>query len=437
MRARRLIVLLVIAAVANLGATPTPLAARGNFAPVPQATTIRTLSGTTQQISVAPGNQVNPHLACGLAVYTNDDLEGSSLIHYFDFATNTDRVVPGNNLDRLSDTDGRRIAFTELGASGDQIAIYDMASQSTTTVPGSHNADPAIGGNLVAFVHSISTSTADIGVYDQNTGITTQLTNDGLLNRDPAVTPDGKVVVWEKCQNNGAGCDIYSATQTGPGAFTTRLLTGAGDDRHADTNGQLVAYISDQSGENDIYLRRLDGANEMHLALPDDQRDLRISGNLVVFESKTGTSYEVFLYDLSTARLYQVTNTPNTDETLSDVVAGCDGLNRIVYSIPGPFGDFDVYAFNFQLNDSIADQLNDLIALVQSFNLHDGTEASLISKLNEALAAVNASATATACDSLTAFINASQAQSGKKLTGEQTKQLVDAAAEIKSDLSCQ
>jgi hypothetical protein len=204
----------------------------------------------------------------------------------------------------------------------------------------------------------------------------------------------------------------------------------------ADTNGQLVAYISDKSGENDVYLQRVDGSNEMHIALPGDQRDVRISGNLVVFESGKVGAYDIFLYDLSTARLYQVTNTPDRDETLSDIIAGCDGVNRIIYAVPGTFGDFDVWGFSFQLNDSVVDQLNDLIALVRSFNLHDGTEASLISKLQDALSAVNNSDTATACDSLTAFINASQAQSGKKLTAGQVKQLTDAAALIKTDLGC-
>ena len=304
-------------------------------------------------------------------------------------------------------------------------------------VPGARNSDPAIGGNLVAFVHNILSTSSEIGVYNQDTGIATQITNDALWNRDPAVSPDGKVVLFEKCQNNGTGCDIYSATQIGPGAFSTRLLTGTGEDRFPDTNGQLVVYISNKSGENDIYLQRVDGANEMHLALPGDQRGVRMSGSLIVFESHTGFSYDTFLYDLSTAQLYQVTNTPHVDETLSDVVAGCNGVNRFVYAFPGGFGDFDVWGFTFQLNDSVEDQLTDLIALVQSFNLHDGTEASLISKAHDTLAAVNASDTVTACDSLTAFINASKAQSGKKLTPDQVKQLVDSATQVKSDLDCQ
>jgi hypothetical protein len=175
----------------------------------------------------------------------------------------------------------------------------------------------------------------------------------------------------------------------------------------------------------------------MQLSIPGDQRDLRMSNNLLVFESQTADlSYDVFLYELTTARLYQVTNTPGNSETLSDVVAGCNGINRIVYAIPGA-GDFDVYGFTFQLNDSIVEQLNDLVALVQSFNLSVGTEASLISKLQDALAAVNASDTASACDSLTAFINASQAQLGKKLTANQVKQLVDSATQVQTDLGCQ
>lgn len=156
-----------------------------------------------------------------------------------------------------------------------------------------------------------------------------------------------------------------------------------------------------------------------------------------MFESQTSTGYDIFLYDLSSARLFQVTSTPDVDESLSDVAAGCNGVNRIVYAMAGGFGDFDIWGFTFQLNDSVVDDdLNDLIALVQSLNLHDGTEASLLSKLQDAIAAVNASNTALACDSLTAFINATQAQSGKKLTADEVKQLTGSATQIKTDLGC-
>ena len=437
MRTRTIIALFLAATLTTLSATRSPLAASNSNKVVAQSP-IPMLTGTTQPIAIGSADQTNPSVSCDLACYTNDDLEGSSTVRYFDFATNTEHVVPGNGLDRLSDTDGRRVAFTRLDGSGDHVGIYDIASQTTSFVPGNQNGAPAIGGNLIAFMHGpLFITTPDIEVYDQNTGIVTQLTNDTLSDWRPSVSPDGNVVVWEKCQQaNVTGCDIYAATQTGPGAFTTRQLTSAGENHSADTNGQVVVYISNKGGENDVYVQRVDGSTEMHLSIPDDQRDVRISGNLVVFESKNGTDYDVFLYDLSSARLFQVTNTPDISETLSDVVAGCNGVNRIVYVKPG-FGAFDVWGFNFQLNDSVLDQLTDLMALVQSFNLHDGTETSLLSKLQDAITAVNASDTATACDSLTAFINASQAQLGKKLTADQVNQLVAAAAQIKTDLGCQ
>jgi Tol biopolymer transport system component len=441
MRARTIIALFLAITLTALGATRSPRAASNNGEVIAQST-ISMLTGTTQQIKVAPGDQTNPHVACNIATYTDDDFQGNSIIKYFDFATNTEHTIPGNGLDRLSDTDGQRVAFDQLELDGDHIRVYDIVSQTITQVPGAANSDPAIGGNLVAFLHAdaahpTTPNTFEIGVYDQNTGTVTQLTNDTLEDKYPAVSPDGHVVVWAKCQANNTDCDIYAATQTGPGAFITQLLTGAGDDRFPDTNGQIVVYTSDKSGENDIYFQRLGSSTEMHLSIPGDQRDVTISGNLIAFESGSPLNYDIFVYDLTAARLYQVTDTPNDNETLTDLVAGCNGTNRIIYARAGGFGDFDVWGFTFQLNDSVATQLNDLIALVQSFNLHDGTEASLISKVQDAIAAVNASNTATACDSLTAFINATQAQSGKKLTADQAKQLVDAATLIKSDLGCQ
>jgi hypothetical protein len=39
------------------------------------------------------GDQTNPNVACNLASYTDDHLDGVSLIKYFDFATNTEHAV--------------------------------------------------------------------------------------------------------------------------------------------------------------------------------------------------------------------------------------------------------------------------------------------------------------------------------------------------------
>lgn len=440
MKFRTLILLLIVATLTSMVATVSPHAARLSVQPLATATPTPMLSGTTQAIGVAGGNQTNPSVTCNIASYTSDDLEGTSLIHYFDFATNTDHVVPGNGLDRLSETDGRQIVFTEIGATGDRIGVYDIASQTTTFISGTGASDPALGSNLIAWRAEQGINLiAEIFVYDRTTHAVIPLSYNDVPDWSPAISPDGHVVVWKTCQVDHAGCSISTSVLNSDGTlFSSHLVTGTGENDSPDSNGQLIVYTSKRNGENDVYFQTVAGSTEMHLALPGDQRDVRISGNLLVFESQTADgSYDVFVYDLSTARLYQVTNTPGVSETLSDIAAGCNGVNRIVYAVPGTFGDFDVYAFTFQLSESTSDQVSDLITLVRGLNLHDGTENSLISKLQDVLTAINSSDTATACASLTAFINASQAQSGKKLTAEQVKQLVDAANELKADLGCQ
>src|SRR5690348_16387245 len=109
-----LIALFLAATITTIGASPKTAA--GNNLNVSSPTTTQTtttttplLPGTSQPIKVGPGNQTNIHVACNLATYTNDDLEGSSTIKYFDFATKSEHTVPGNGLDRLPDTDGQRI----------------------------------------------------------------------------------------------------------------------------------------------------------------------------------------------------------------------------------------------------------------------------------------------------------------------------------------
>ena len=224
-----------------------------------------------------------------------------------------------------------------------------------------------------------------------------------------------------------------------PGDYTIKLLKGDFTfDPQPVTNGQLVAYLSNQTGENDIYFQPVTGGAETHLSIPGDQRNVSISGTLISFESQmpsgNTTEYDIFVYDINTENLYRVTNTA-VNETLSDITM-CSGIARIVYGAPGI--DFDVHSFTFQPPSSTPeDQINDLIALVESFGLPRGPENSLITKLEDVLAAVEASDTATACSEVTAFMNECQAQSGKKLTADQATQLINSANQIRTNLGCQ
>ena len=80
--------------------------------------------------------------------------------------------------------------------------------------------------------------------------------------------------------------------------------------------------------------------------------------------------------------------------------------------------------------------LDDLIALVNGLNIHQGIQNSLRAKLNAANAALAANDTATACTKLADFINECNAQSGKKLSVEQADELIARANEIRASLGC-
>ena len=94
-------------------------------------------------------------------------------------------------------------------------------------------------------------------------------------------------------------------------------------------------------------------------------------------------------------------------------------------------GNRDVCSFTIHVKGA-AEQLQDLIALVGSFNLAYGTENSLASQLRSALAALSAGNKAAACASLQLFIDHANAQSGKKLTGAQASSFIAAATQIKT-----
>jgi hypothetical protein len=398
------------------------------------------LNGTVQAVNNSAGNQTEPHLDCSLTSYINDDLQGSSRVHVV--ASNTDYMVPGNGLDYQPDVNGNRIAFTEVGPTAPNVAVFDALFQMRTDIPGLARSNPAIGGDTVAYEDRsffAGPNLSELGVYDLSTQTDIRLTNDSLFDKNPAVSPTGNAVVWEKCQTDGTGCNVYAAVQTSPGVFTTSALTtGAGENRSPDTNGQVAVYISNRTGENDIYVKPLAGGAETQIAIPGDQRDLSISGNLISFASQVQlanqTEYDIFVYDLNTSTLYQATSTPVDESGIR--IAFCNGVGRIVYVSPG--ADFDAYSFTFQLpssSPSAAAQINDLIALVRSYGLLPATESTLVSKLQDALAAVNAGNTATACSSLTSFI--SKVQSNKKIAPEQKSEMITSANQIKANLGCQ
>jgi HYR domain/FIMAH domain len=81
-----------------------------------------------------------------------------------------------------------------------------------------------------------------------------------------------------------------------------------------------------------------------------------------------------------------------------------------------------------------ATQVNDLIATVNSDHLSSSLQNALDNKLNDALTAINAGQTTTACSDLTDFIGYIQSHTGKGITTSQANQLVAAAKQVQAVL---
>ncbi|MCY1022165.1 hypothetical protein [Pyxidicoccus sp. MSG2] len=320
----------------------------------------RPITGTAKVVNGGPGDQTDPHVSGPLVAYTNE-VRGTSEIRYHDLVTEHDAAIPnGGAFDFVSDVSGDTVVFTRVGASS-SIYTFDVVAPGSTPVElapeqGSSRRAAVIGGRTVAwqdFGFTGNTLQPEIAAFDLDTGTLTRLTEDALQDRTPAVAPDGKTVVWAKCNTQSQACDIWEARWNGAG-FTTQALTGTeGEESQPDTNGEVVVYAStrmvDGVSDRDIYWKPVGGGVEQRLALPGLDANPSISGSLVAFERRAPekNDFDIALYDLKSQTLYVLTSGPE-NENLNDLSMSGDGTVRVVWTAPAN-GDFNVHSFTFQL----------------------------------------------------------------------------------------
>ncbi len=307
-------------------------------------------------VNAGAGTQTDPHISGSLIAYTDESTTGiASRVRHHDLATGADAIVPQTGeFDFLPDISGTRITFTRFTSTESAIYLYDVsgASPPTRVAPeaGSNRVGSAIGGNTVAFVDQGLTAdpaATEILVTDVGTSTTIRLTTDASQDVAPAVSPDGNVIVWIKCDVTGTNCDVWKAVRSADG-WTAAAVTGLeGEETAADTDGQIITYDSIRSdGDRDIYWQPAAGGAEQRLALTGNQRNPAVSAGVITFESNAAGNFHIWAYDAATDVAFAVT-TATADETLTDVSVSSDGVVQVAYtSFNGT--DFDVHALSFQ-----------------------------------------------------------------------------------------
>jgi TolB protein len=142
----------------------------------------------------------------------------------------------------------------------------------------------------------------------------------GIEHTTPAVSPDGRTVVYARGSENGT--DLYA--QPLEGGEARRITVGRGRASAQPSfapDGQRLAYMSDRSGHPEVYISDLDGTNvELLTAAAFGDRDYRAGpdwspdGRLVAFQSRNGGTFQIMTINLRDQSVRQVTNDGRNDD---------------------------------------------------------------------------------------------------------------------------
>ena len=314
-------------------------------------------------INSSPGQQVDPHVDGDIASYSDFGLptfaNPAPQVRYYDFRTGADNAIPnGGNYDQLSRVSAGRIVFTRIFPDGSQaVMLFDTSSGGAPVevnpVANSQRGAAAIGGNTIAYVDYDlpGGSMGEIVVWDLAGGFATRVTNDGNIDQNPTVSPDGNVVVWERCPPTSlSNCDIAMAVKSSTGWTVNDVSATAAPEGFPDTNGTVVVWTAHNGTDYDIYWRPVVGGAVQQLALPGDQVHSSIAGDVIAFEGVSGGGTDIFVYHLLDGALYQLTNTPGIQESLNDLTVLPGHMIRVVWQAnDGADGMNDIHAATFPI----------------------------------------------------------------------------------------
>jgi Tol biopolymer transport system component len=312
-------------------------------------------------INDGDGDQGGPRISGNLVAYTSED-NGMSEVRVHNLADGTDVAIPGASftaLDFLPEIDGDNVVYTHVTDS-QVINRYDAGTGAVSTLGPATSAlrtQPAIGGSTVAWIEFATPTDsghAQIVAYDLDTAAVTNITNDTLANRLPAVSPDGNTIVWQTCQPDLTGCYIRESTRTGTTWSAPIDLTTATDGEagvQIDTDGAIVVYsLTAPGGDEDIYWQPVGGGQAHRLVLPERQTAPSVSNGVISFAAfQTGAplpDFDIDVYDVASNTLYPVTNTTN-DELLNDISVAPDRTVTAVWARSG--ATYDVAGASFAL----------------------------------------------------------------------------------------
>jgi TolB protein len=151
---------------------------------------------------------------------------------------------------------------------------------------------------------------AEIQMILKSGGAPTTLVSCNGTNNGPSFSPDGtRIAVSSSCSGNS---EIWLLNDDGARRRQITHNPAADVSPAWSPNGEQIVFISDRSGAQQLYVMDATGLNVRRLSAPGGQKDdpswQPVRGDLIAFTASTGgNNFDIFVYDLQTDRVHQLT----------------------------------------------------------------------------------------------------------------------------------
>ena len=190
---------------------------------------------------------------------------------------------------------------------------------------GLNHSDWSPDGQRLAVVGYISDTTWSIHVYDITTGSLTRLTNAvGVWDSDPSWAPDGSVIAFTRTYpDQNFRNEIWMMNSDGSHQHSVGI-NGFAPDWSPDS--MRLVYISDKSGNYEIYTADIDGTNEQQLTYtPGKNETFAVwspDGSQIAFSASYGElgtqqnlqTYEIYIMENDGTGVQQLTHNQAYDD---------------------------------------------------------------------------------------------------------------------------
>lgn len=227
-------------------------------------------------------------------------------------------------VDYVPDPEAEEDDFTET-TSVSEIFVApwdDLAnSQQVTTLRlrSAHSPSFSPDGRLIVFVSDWESEDDELWLLDTETGITTRLTDNDNIDRDPDWSPtEENLIVFASDRDSPNLTEIYSMRLSfDPDVenVVTRLTDDQGSSYQPrfSPNGNRIAYVTDREGDGDIYTMSSDGQRPFLLTNDAGAEDRNPAwtpdGRWVAFASnREDELFQFYLVDVRGREVIRLTN---------------------------------------------------------------------------------------------------------------------------------